>query len=136
MGELGISAAIDSKVDADNSAQSHTQATVPISETGLKAKYGKLYEIVVTVDEDDEHEGRKLKFLFKSPSAVSFSRYIKTVNKNIVSASTAFLKDNIIAEQAANLEYECKEYPALALNISQKLLNVLGFNDSVNFRQL
>lgn len=136
MGELGMNAAIDSKIDVDNNAESKTQVTVPINEAGLKSKYGKIYEIVVTVDEDDEHEGRKLKFLFKSPSAVSFSRYIKTVNKNIVSASAAFLKDNIIAEQAANLEYECKEYPALALNISQKLLNVLGFNDSVNFRQL
>ncbi len=136
MGELGINAAIDSKVDADNSVQNQMQTAAPISETGLKSKYGKIYEVVVTVDEDDEHEGRKLKFLFKSPTAVSFSRYIKTVNKNIVSASAAFLKDNIIAEQAANLEYECKEYPALALNISQKLLNVLGFNDSVNFRQL
>lgn len=132
---LEINATVDSRENADNSTQNETQPA-PLSEAGLKTKYGKVYEVVVTVDEDDEHEGRKLRFLFKSPSAASFNRYIKTVSKNMTSASAAFLKDNIITEQAQNLEKECKEYPALALNISQKLLSVLGFGDNVNFRQL
>ena len=135
MEELGINATIDSGENADNNAPNETQPA-PLGEAGLKSKYGKVYEVVVTVDEDDEHEGRKLRFLFKSPSAVSFNRYIKTVSKNMISASAAFLKDNIITEQASSLEKECGEYPALALNISQKLLSVLGFGDNVNFRQL
>lgn len=108
----------------------------PLSENGLKEKYGKLYEIAVTVDEDDINEGRSIKFLFKKPSVPSFNRYIKTASKDMAKATSIFVKDNIIEEQAAMLEKECNAYPALALGIGQKLLSILGLGDNVNFRQI
>lgn len=136
MENVEMNATVDgSAEDAGRGGDAHT-SIVPLSETGLKEKYEKLYEITVTVDEDDENEGRKIRFLFTKPSVASFNRYVKTASKNMMGATAVFVRDNIIEEQVADLEKQCTAYPGLALNMGQKLLNVLGLGDNINFRRI
>ena len=136
MKNIGLNATADgSKKDAGEGKDTH-MSTAPLNETRLKEKYGKLYEIEVTVDEDDEKEGRKISFLFKKPSAASFSRYVKGMSKDLVKSTDNFACDNIIEEQLEAFKQECDVYPALSLNMGQKLLNILGLSDNVNFRRL
>lgn len=111
-------------------------ATALATSDDLKAKYGVLYEISVTVDEDDENEGRKLTFIFRKPNMLSFNRYLKTASKNMAASTITFTMDNIIEEQKENLREECEKYPGLALSLGGKLLGVIGLGDNVNFRKL
>lgn len=111
-------------------------ATALASSDDMKAKYGVLYEISVTVDEDDENEGRKLTFIFRKPNMLSFNRYLKTASKNMAASTITFTMDNIIEEQKENLREECEKYPGLALSLGGKLLSVIGLGDNVNFRKL
>lgn len=107
-----------------------------LSDDGLKRKYGQLYQVGITVDEDDEHEGRTLRFKFKTPSAASFNRYVKTASKNMMASTVIFVEDNIIDEQKEELKRESEKYPALSLNIGQKLLSIIGLGDNINFKKL
>lgn len=115
-------------------------ATLPavnvLSNEGLKTKYGKLYQVEVVVDQDDENEGRKLSFMFKAPSTASFNRYMKFASKNMAAATVVFVEDNVIDEQREALKKEWENYPGLALNIGQKLLAIIGLGDNINFRKL
>lgn len=136
MENIGLNVTVDgSKKDAGEGRETN-MTNIPLDETGLKEKYGKLYEIEVTVDEDDEKEGRRIRFLFKKPSAASFSRYVKGMSKDLVKSTDNFASDNIIEEQLEAFKQECDVYPALSLNMGQKLLNILGLSDNVNFRRL
>ncbi len=136
MESMGLDATVDrGREDAGRSGDTHVPMA-PLSKTGLKEKYGKIYEITVTVDEDDENEGRRIRFLFTQPSVASFNRYVKTASKNVMNATAVFVRDNIIEEQVTDLEKQCAAYPGLALNMGQKLLNVLGLGDNINFRRL
>ena len=103
---------------------------------GLKKKYGQIFKIAVTVDEDDENMGRVLEFIFRKPTAASFNRYLKTANKNMSASTVVFVQDNIIDEQRETFKKETEVYPGLALNIGQKLLSTIGLGDNVNFRRL
>lgn len=103
---------------------------------GLKKKYGQIYQVEVAVDMDDESEGRTLKFIFKTPTAASFNRYLKSASKNMAAATVIFVEDNIIDEHRADLKKEQEQYPGLALNIGQKLLSIIGLGDSINFKRL
>ena len=53
-------------------------ASVPdvLSENGYKSKYGQVWQIDITLDQDDDNEGRVLKFMFRKPSTASFNGYI------------------------------------------------------------
>lgn len=136
MDNIGLNATVDrDKKEAMEGNETH-MPIAPLSETGLKEKHGKLYEIEVTVDEDDEKEGRKIRFLFKKPSVASFNRYVKGMSKDLVKSTDNFARDNIIEEQLEAFKQECDVYPALSLNMGQKLLNILGLSDNVNFRRL
>lgn len=104
--------------------------------TAVKNKYGEVYEIATTVDEDDENEGRKLTYYFRRPSTASFNRYLKTAGKNMAASTTAFVLDNIVDEQLDAFKRECEKYPGLALGLGQKLLSAIGLGDNVNFRKL
>lgn len=104
--------------------------------TAVKNKYGEVYEIATTVDEDDENEGRKLTYYFRKPSTASFNRYLKTAGKNMAASTTAFVLDNIADEQLDAFKRECEKYPGLALGLGQKLLSAIGLGDNVNFRKL
>lgn len=136
MESMGLDATVDSRKEEDGKGGGTHVPMAPVSKTGLKKKYGKLYEITVTVDEDDESEGRSISFLFKKPSVISFNRYLKTASKDMAKATGVFVQDNIVEEQATALKKECDAYPALALGIGQKLLNALGLSDNINFRQI
>lgn len=136
MENIGLNATVDSsKKEAGEGSDTHV-SIAPLNENGLKEKYEKLYEIEVTVDEDDEKEGRKISFVFKKPSVASFNRYVKGVSKDLVKSTDNFARDNIIEEQLEAFKQECDVYPALSLNMGQKLLNILGLSDNVNFRRL
>lgn len=102
----------------------------------LKRKYGELYQVDTIVEEDDEREGRKLRFVFKRPNVASFNRYLKTASKNMAASTTTFVMDNIIEEQRINFEEEAAMYPGLALGVGTKLLSALGLSDNVNFKKL
>ena len=113
-------------------------ASVPdvLSENGYKSKYGQVWQIDITLDQDDDNEGRVLKFMFKKPSTASFNRYMKTASKNMATSTEVFVMDKIVDEQKEKLTKECESYPGLALNIGQKLLGVIGLGDNINFRKL
>lgn len=121
-----------------NNQNTETKSTAPnvLSENGLKNKYGQVWQIDVTLDQDDDNEGRVLKFMFKKPSTASFNRYMKTASKNMTTSTETFVMDNIVDEQKDALKKECESYHGLALNIGQKLLGVIGLGDNINFKKL
>ncbi len=136
MDNMEMNATVDGNAeDTGRGGDTHT-SIAPLSETGLKEKYGKIYKITVMVDEDDENEGRSISFIFKKPSVISFNRYLKTASKDMAKATGVFVQDNIIEEQASALKKECDAYPALAIGIAQKLLSALGLSDNINFKQI
>lgn len=102
----------------------------------VKAKYGEVWQIGTYVGGDDETEGTELVYLFKTPTTPSFNRYMKNASKNMSAATAAFVRDNIIDEQAASFDKESAKYPGLALGIGQKLLQAIGLGDNVNFKRL
>ncbi len=136
MENIGLNATVDSSKKDAGEGRETNRPNVPLDETRLKEKYGKLYEIAVMVDEDDVSEGRCVRFLFKKPSTASFNCYLKTASKDMAKASGIFVQNNIIEEQADEFKKECSAYPALALGMSRKLLDALGLSDNINFRQI
>ena len=57
---------MDSKITEITAAQKEN-AMVDLSDiSAVKGKYGEVYEIGTVVDEDDESEGRKISFYFRS----------------------------------------------------------------------
>ena len=105
----------------------------------LKAKYKgmdvKIYEITIPITEDDDTEV-EYTYLFKRPKEQSYDRYVMTVSKSTTKASKAFVSDNIVDEMRDKLKEDLAEYPAMAINISQKLLAMLGLADSVYVKKL
>ena len=68
------------------------------SDEELKAKYGKVYRIGMTVSEDDENEV-ELVYRFKRPSVASYDRYVKTLAQIGASkASKRFMLDAVVEE--------------------------------------
>lgn len=102
----------------------------------LKEKYGELYQIDITLEEDDEHEGNICRYYFRKPSNGSFNRYLKTAGKNLAKATEAFTDDNIIDEQRIDFSEKALIYPGLPLNCGNKLISALGLGDNINFRKL
>lgn len=102
----------------------------------VKKKYGEVYLIEMVVDADDTSNGRKLAFIFKRPTMATFNRYLKTCGKNMAASTTAFVQDNIVAEQEELLKVESNKYPGLALAIGTRLLTAIGLVDDVNFKKL
>lgn len=100
-----------------------------------KNKYGKIYQIELTVQPDD-FTTMEFEYIFKKPNVASFDRYVKTVSQSSMKAMKTFVNDNIIAEQAQKLAADLEEYPALTLSVGEKLLNMLGLSKEVNLKQL
>lgn len=138
MEKTGLNATVDGTEDiAVNSTETtNVHNSAPLSENGLKQKYGKLYQIETIVDDDDEEEGKKISFLFRRPSTASLNRYIKTMSKNALSAATVFLRDSVIEEQRDEFDAEFEKFPALGLTMGDKLLGVLGASNNINFKKL
>ena len=102
----------------------------------LKAKYGdKLRRISVTLEPDDYSE-IDLEYIFQRPTAASYDRFIKTAQSGMMRANRAFLADNVIPEQAAALNADMEEYPALAMSLVEKLLAMMGLAKNTNLTKL
>lgn len=95
----------------------------------------KVYRITIPVTEDDDTE-TEYTYLFKRPGTQSYDRYVKTMSNSATKASKAFVKDNIVEELKDKLAADLEEYPAMAINISGKLLAMLGLADSIYVKKL
>ena len=123
------------------------QETVPASETEkkkaemekLRSKYkeadGKIYEIKTSIQEDDENE-TTLDFIFRKPGTPSYDRYVKTSGTSGTKALRVFVTDNICEEQHEELKAAMEEYPALAISLGEKLLNMLGLSKDTTVKKL
>ncbi len=100
-----------------------------------KVKYGKVYRVAVTLDPDDSTTVN-LEYYFKKPATASYDRYVKGVSQSSTKALKAFVLDNIVDEQTEKLEADLEEYPAFALSVGEKLLNMLGLSKDINLKQL
>ena len=93
----------------------------------LKAKYGKVYKVGVTIPVDDI-DSLDMTYYFKKPSLPAYDRFVKTMNKvGASAASKRFLMDAVVDED--------KE-PGVAITVGNKLSEILGLTDSVNLRKL
>ena len=102
----------------------------------LKAKYGKVYRIGMTVSEDDENEV-ELVYRFKRPSVASYDRYVKTLAQIGASkASKQFMLDAVVEEDEARLTADAETYPGVAIAIGGKLTDILGLTNTVNLKKL
>lgn len=102
-----------------------------------KEKDGKIYKITTTILEDDSEDGEKeFTFIFRKPGTASYERYAKTSATSNVKALKAFVMDNICEEQNRELSEALEEYPAMALNLGERLLNMLGFSKDTQVKKL
>ena len=107
-------------------------ATKLASDEELKAKYGKVYRIGMTVSEDVE-----LLYRFKRPSVASYDRYVKTLAQIGASkASKRFMLDAVVEEDEARLTADAETYPGVAMAIGGKLTDILGLTSAVNLKKL
>lgn len=100
-----------------------------------KAKYDKLYRVCVTIEPDDSTTV-ELEYFFKKPTTASYDRYVKSTSQSPTKALRNFVMDNIIEEQSFKLNSDLDEYPALALSVGEKLLNMLGLSKDINLKLL
>lgn len=108
----------------------------PLTEEELKAKYGKVYRLGMTVFEDDEHE-TELTYHFKRPSVASYDRYVKTLAQIGASkASKRFMLDAVVEEDEARLTADAENFPGMAIAIGGKLTDILGLTNAVNLKKL
>ncbi len=102
----------------------------------LRAKYGKVYSLGMTVFEDDETEA-ELSYHFKRPSIASYDRYVKTLSQIGASkASKRFMLDAVVDEDKKRLEADVELYPGVAIAIGSKLTDILGLTNAVNLKKL
>lgn len=105
----------------------------------MKERYkeeGKIiYQVVSVINEDDDSE-KELIFLFKKPTVASYDRYVKTTAASSMRALKTFIIDNIVDEQEEELRETLEEYPALAIGVGEKLLNMLGLSKSTTVKKL
>jgi hypothetical protein len=104
-------------------------------ETELKAKYGKVYRVGVTIEIDDENSLDK-EYYFKKPSTGAYDRYVKTASSGATKALKTFLFDSVTEESRTALETDLEEFPALTLSIGEKLLGMLGLSKQTNLKML
>ena len=118
----------------DNKAKVEMTKEKDVVET-YKAKYGKLYRVEAVVNPDDVTTV-ELEYFFKKPATASYDRYVKSTSQSPTKALKAFVIDNIIEEQSQKIEADLEEYPALALSVGEKLLNMLGLSKDINLKLL
>lgn len=119
----------------ENTNTGVTEQTAPVTTEQLKAKYGTIYQMSMTVNPDDDTDV-DLDYVFKRPSTASYDRYIKTAASGMTKASRAFLIDNIVEEHKDKLIADLEIYPALPLTASEKLLAMLGMAKTANLTKL
>lgn len=105
-------------------------------ETELKAKYGKVYRVGVSIPVDDDAT-QEFSYFFKRPSISSYDRYIQSAAKTgVTKASRAFMLDNVVDEDRERMRADLDEYPAVGITIGNKLTELLGLTDQVNLKKL
>ena len=109
--------------------------TLATKAEALKAKYGKVYRVGVTIEVDDETSVDK-EYFFKKPSTGSYDRYVKTTAQGATKSLKTFLFDNVTEESRTALEADLEEYPALSLSIGEKLLGMMGLSKQANLKML
>ena len=120
----------------NNPAPAPAAAPKLVSDEELKAKYGKVYRVGMTVSEDDESEVELL-YRFKRPSVASYDRYVKTLAQIGASkASKRFMLDAVVEEDEARLTADAETYPGVAIAIGSKLTDILGLTNAVNLKKL
>lgn len=113
-----------------------TPATAAQNEEALKAKYGKLYRVGVTIPVDDDEE-KEFSYYFKRPTVSSYDRFIQTTSKHgITKASRVFMLDAVVDEDRERLKADLEEYPGVGISIGNKLTEILGLTDSTNLKKL
>lgn len=100
-----------------------------------KEKDGKIYEIETSIQEDDENE-KSYDFIFRKPGTPSYDRYVKTSGVSGTKALKTFVLDNICDEQREELKAALEEYPAMAISLGEKLLNMLGLSKDTTVKKL
>ena len=118
----------------DTNTNTNTSTTANEIEE-YKKKYGKVYQVGVTVQPDD-FTTLDFSYIFKKPNTASFDRYVKSVSQSSTKAMKMFVIENIVEDQSAKLEKDLEEYPALILSVGEKLLNMLGLSKDINLKQL
>ena len=102
----------------------------------LRAKYGKVYSMGMTISEDDETEV-ELSYHFKRPSVASYDRYVKTLSQIGASkASKRFMLDAVVDEEVEKLTADVELYPGMAIAIGSKLTDILGLTNALNLKKL
>ncbi len=105
----------------------------------LRKKYknidGKIYEVITSIQEDDENE-TEYDFIFRKPATPSYDRYVKTSGTSNTRALKTFVIDNICEEQTEELRNTLEEYPAMAISLGEKLLNMLGLSKETQVKKL
>ncbi len=110
------------------------KASIPDKEA-LKAKYGKVYRVGMSIPIDDDCT-QEFSYCFKRPSVANYDRYIKSASKSITKASRAFMLDTVVDEDRERLTADMEEYPGVGITIGNKLTELLGLTDSVNLKRL
>lgn len=105
----------------------------------LRKKYkemdGKIYEVTTSIQEDDDNE-MEYDFIFRKPKVASYDRYVKTAGTSGTKALKTFVTDNICEEQVEELRSALEEYPAMAISLGEKLLNMLGLSKETTVKKL
>lgn len=100
-----------------------------------KEKDGKIYEITTILHPDDDSEV-ELDFIFRKPGTPSYDRYVKTSGISGTRALKTFVLDNICDEQREELKGVLEEYPAMAISLGEKLLDMLGLSKETQVKKL
>lgn len=100
-----------------------------------KTKYGKVYQVGITINPDDD-TNLEVNYIFKKPSTPSYDRYIKNASQSPSKALKNFILDNIVEEQLQKITEDLEEYPALTISLGEKLLNMLGLSKDINLKAL
>lgn len=98
----------------------------------VKAKYPKVYEISVELEDLD----KEFTLYFKKPTTLSLSRIMKDMSKKALPAFRTFTVESIVDEQKEEFEKILEEYPALSTSVGGKLLGLLGNTDNVTIKKL
>lgn len=123
------------KAETTQAQSTNTEAKADTAST-LKAKYGDIYRVGMTVPIDDEHE-KDYSYYFKRPSVPSYDRYLKTAAQiGITKASKTFMLDAVVSEDKERLSHDMEENPGIAITIGNKLTEILGLTNTVNLTKL
>lgn len=96
----------------------------------LKKKYGKVYQVGITIPQDDMEE-KEYSYYFKRPVIASYDRYLKNVSsQGIVKASKVFMLDSVTEESREALVHDMEEYPGIAVSVGNKLTEILGLTNA------